>query len=94
MLLVDQTRSRLLCQQRALWLRSESFICVVVEATTCQWLTVSFLSVLRRHQNEADVVERSASNALSDSEKSLALVRNLMNKENKVKELIGELKNT
>lgn len=94
MLLADQTRSRLLCRRQALWLRSESLICVVVEATACRWLTVSFLSVLRRHQNEADAVERSASDALSDSEKSLALVRNLMNKENKVKELIGELKNT
>lgn len=94
MLLTDQTWSRLLCQRQGLWLRSESFICVIVEATACWWLTVSFLSVLCRHQNEADAVEQSAGDALSNSEKSLALVRNLMNKENKVKELIGELKNT
>lgn len=39
-------------------------------------------------------MERSATDALSDSEKSLALVRTLMNKENKVKELIGDLKTT
>lgn len=47
-----------------------------------------------RHRTEADAVERSAGDALSDSEKSLALVRTLMNKENKVKELIGDLKTT
>lgn len=92
--LVGQTRSRLLCRWQALWLRSEFFIYVIVEVTTCRLLTVSFLSVLCRHQNEADAVERSADDALSDSKKSVALVRNLMNKENKVKELIGELKNT
>ncbi|XP_068197804.1 laminin subunit gamma-2 [Antennarius striatus] len=44
------------------------------------------------HQIKADAVDRSANDALSDSEKSLALIRNLMNKENKVKELIGDLK--
>ncbi|XP_070830602.1 laminin subunit gamma-2 [Chaetodon trifascialis] len=44
------------------------------------------------HQTAADAVERSAADALSDSQKSLALVRSLMNKENKVKELIGDLK--
>ncbi|XP_076600718.1 laminin subunit gamma-2 [Chaetodon auriga] len=44
------------------------------------------------HQTTADAVERSAADALSDSQKSLALVRSLMNKENKVKELIGDLK--
>ncbi|KAM6989831.1 laminin subunit gamma-2 [Tautogolabrus adspersus] len=44
------------------------------------------------HQTKADSVEKTANNALSDSEKSLALVRTLMNKENKVKELIGDLK--
>ncbi|XP_070701477.1 laminin subunit gamma-2 [Pempheris klunzingeri] len=45
-----------------------------------------------QHQTQAGAVERSATDALSDSEKSLALVRTLMNKENKVKELIGDLK--
>ncbi|XP_035526875.1 laminin subunit gamma-2 [Morone saxatilis] len=49
-------------------------------------------SLADKHQMKANVVERTATDALSDSEKSLALVRNLMNKENKVKELIGELK--
>lgn len=44
------------------------------------------------HQMKAKAVERSATDALSDSQKSLALVRTLMNKENKVKELIGDLK--
>lgn len=47
-----------------------------------------------RHQMKAEEVERSANKALSDSEKSLSLVRTLMNKENKVKELIGDLKTT
>lgn len=91
---MGQTRSHLLCRWQALWLRSESFFYVTVEVTMCRLLTVSFLSVLCRHQNEADAAERSASDALSDSEKSVALVRNLMNKESKVKELIGDLKNT
>ncbi|XP_056149191.1 laminin subunit gamma-2 [Lampris incognitus] len=45
-----------------------------------------------RHQNKADVVERTANEALRDSDKSLALVRTLMNKENKVKELLGDLR--
>ncbi|XP_034559049.1 laminin subunit gamma-2 [Notolabrus celidotus] len=44
------------------------------------------------HQTKADVVEKTANDALSDSEKSLALVRTLMNKENKVKEQVGDLK--
>lgn len=37
-------------------------------------------------------MQQSATDALKDSAKSLALVRTLMNKENKVKELIGDLK--
>lgn len=45
-----------------------------------------------RHQKNATTVEQTANKALSDSEKSLALARTLMNKENKVKELIGDLK--
>ncbi|KAK9538314.1 hypothetical protein VZT92_003497 [Zoarces viviparus] len=49
-------------------------------------------SLADKHQTKADAVQRSANEALSDSEKSLALVRTLMNKENKVKELIGDLK--
>lgn len=52
------------------------------------------VSLSCRHQSTANDVERTATNALSDSQKSLALVRNLMNKENKVKELIGDLKTT
>ncbi|XP_034411425.1 LOW QUALITY PROTEIN: laminin subunit gamma-2 [Cyclopterus lumpus] len=51
-------------------------------------------SLADKHQAKADAVQRSANEALSDSEKSLALVRSLMNKENKVKELIGDLKAT
>ncbi|XP_049930403.1 laminin subunit gamma-2 [Epinephelus moara] len=49
-------------------------------------------SLADKHQTTADAVERSANEALSNSEKSLDQVRNLMNKENKVKELIGDLK--
>ncbi|KAM9349467.1 laminin subunit gamma-2 [Symphorus nematophorus] len=49
-------------------------------------------SLADQHQTRADAVERTATAALSDSEKSLDLVRTLMNKENKVKELIGDLK--
>lgn len=45
-----------------------------------------------RHETIAGAVERSANEALRDSQESLALVRNLMNRENKVKELIGDLK--
>lgn len=58
-------------------------------------LTVSFLSVLNtRHQKEANAVEKNAANALEDSEMGLALIQNLMNRENKVKDLTGVLKNT
>ncbi|XP_028988599.1 laminin subunit gamma-2 isoform X2 [Betta splendens] len=51
-------------------------------------------SLAEKHQTKADTVERTANEALSDSEKGLALVRTLMNKENQVKELIGDLKTT
>ncbi|XP_059201303.1 laminin subunit gamma-2 [Centropristis striata] len=49
-------------------------------------------SLADKHQTTAGGIEQIANEALSDSQKSLALVRNLMNKENKVKELIGDLK--
>uniref|UniRef100_A0A3P8S9W4 Laminin subunit gamma 2 n=1 Tax=Amphiprion percula TaxID=161767 RepID=A0A3P8S9W4_AMPPE len=45
-----------------------------------------------KHETKANAVEKTANEALSDSNKGLALVRTLMNKENKVKELIGDLK--
>ncbi|XP_034038770.1 laminin subunit gamma-1 [Thalassophryne amazonica] len=51
-------------------------------------------SLADKHQNTAKTVERSANEALSDSKKSQGLVRTLLNKENKVKELIGGLKTT
>lgn len=61
----------------------------------CWSLTVPFLSVLyTRHKKEANTVEQSAADALEDSEKGLALVQDLMKRENKVKDLIGDLKNT
>ncbi|XP_035989424.1 laminin subunit gamma-2 [Fundulus heteroclitus] len=43
------------------------------------------------HKATAASVEQTANEALSDSEESLALVRTLMNRENKVNELIGDL---
>ncbi|XP_024124337.1 laminin subunit gamma-2 [Oryzias melastigma] len=49
-------------------------------------------SLADQHQKKANAVERTANEALSDSEKSLALLRTLTNRENKVKELIGDLK--
>ncbi|XP_028283140.1 laminin subunit gamma-2 [Parambassis ranga] len=49
-------------------------------------------SLADKHQTKADTVEQIAGEALSDSQKSLNLVRALMNRENKVKELIGDLK--
>lgn len=61
----------------------------------CWSLTVSLLSVLyTRHKKEAKTVEQNAADALVDSEKGLALVKDLMKRENKVKDVIGELKNT
>ncbi|KAM3604282.1 uncharacterized protein V6R79_008893 [Siganus canaliculatus] len=51
-------------------------------------------SLADKHQTDATAVERKASDALSDSEKGLALVQTLMNRENKVKGLIGDLKTT
>uniref|UniRef100_A0A3P9HSY5 Laminin subunit gamma 2 n=1 Tax=Oryzias latipes TaxID=8090 RepID=A0A3P9HSY5_ORYLA len=49
-------------------------------------------SLADQHQKKANAVEQTANEALSDSEKSLALLRTLTNRENKVKELIGDLK--
>ncbi|PWA31086.1 hypothetical protein CCH79_00019986 [Gambusia affinis] len=43
------------------------------------------------HKATADSVEQAANQALSDSKQSLDLIRTLMNKENKVQELIGDL---
>ncbi|XP_023191049.1 laminin subunit gamma-2 [Xiphophorus maculatus] len=43
------------------------------------------------HKTTAGSVERTANQALNDSKQSLDLIRTLMNKENKVKELIGDL---
>ncbi|XP_038125963.1 laminin subunit gamma-2 [Cyprinodon tularosa] len=45
-----------------------------------------------KHKTTADSVKKTADEALSDSQKSLDLVRPLMNRENKVKELVGDLK--
>ncbi|XP_069578926.1 laminin subunit gamma-2 [Brachyistius frenatus] len=49
-------------------------------------------SLADKHETQAGNVERTANGALGDSQKSLALVRTLMNRENKAKELIGDLK--
>ncbi|KAL3055765.1 hypothetical protein OYC64_018452 [Pagothenia borchgrevinki] len=55
-------------------------------------LVPTALSLADKHQTTADSVERTASEALTDSKKSLALVRDLMTRENKVQELIGDMK--
>lgn len=47
-----------------------------------------------RHQREADVVQQRSSDALDTSMKTLALSKTLKANENKVKEMIGDLKNT
>ena len=44
-----------------------------------------------RHLVKAEEVEQSAGDALTDSGKSLALMRGLMSRENQVKELLGNL---
>ncbi|XP_077361762.1 laminin subunit gamma-2 isoform X2 [Festucalex cinctus] len=49
-------------------------------------------SLADKHQTKAVAVEKSANEALGDSEKSLALVRNLLTKGNGVKDLIGGVK--
>ncbi|XP_041659922.1 laminin subunit gamma-2 [Cheilinus undulatus] len=49
-------------------------------------------SLADTHQTKANAVEKTANDALSDSGKSLAQVQTLMNRENKVKGLIGDLK--
>lgn len=51
-------------------------------------------TLAEKHQKEANAVEKNAANALEDSEMGLALIQNLMNRENKVKDLTGVLKNT
>ncbi|XP_039858426.1 laminin subunit gamma-2 isoform X1 [Simochromis diagramma] len=55
-------------------------------------LVTTATNLVNNHQTSADAAERNANKALSDSQQSLTLVRNLMNRENKVKELIGDLK--
>uniref|UniRef100_A0A669BRK1 Laminin, gamma 2 n=1 Tax=Oreochromis niloticus TaxID=8128 RepID=A0A669BRK1_ORENI len=55
-------------------------------------LVTTATNLANDHQTIADTVEKNANKALSDSQQSLTLVRNLMNRENKVKELIGDLK--
>ncbi|XP_054452611.1 laminin subunit gamma-2 [Anoplopoma fimbria] len=55
-------------------------------------LVPTAISLADKHQTTADAVQQTTNEALSDSKKSLALVRTLMNKENKVKMLIGDLK--
>lgn len=60
----------------------------------CSGVSSSPSVLYTRHHKEANTVEQSAAEALKDSEMGLALVQDLMNRENKVKELIGELKNT
>lgn len=47
-----------------------------------------------RHQREAEVVQLRSSDALDTSGKILALSKTLTANENKVKELVGDLKNT
>nr|XP_061795383.1 laminin subunit gamma-2-like [Nerophis lumbriciformis] len=51
-------------------------------------------SLADKHKTKATAVERSANEALGDSEKSLELVRNLLNKGKDVKDLIGGVKTT
>lgn len=80
------------CTRQALWLTGESRLPQHADRPRLTSHAVSCPS--RRHQKEADAVERSASDALRDSEKSLALVRTLVNREYKVKQLIGALKST
>lgn len=45
-----------------------------------------------RHQSQAEAVEGTADDALAASQKALALMTSALNKENRVKELIGDLK--
>ncbi|CAN9502851.1 unnamed protein product [Ophioblennius macclurei] len=44
------------------------------------------------HEKTANAVDRAATEALSDSKQGLSLVRGLMNQENRVKDVIGDLK--
>ncbi|XP_047445759.1 laminin subunit gamma-2 [Mugil cephalus] len=50
-------------------------------------------SLADEHKTDSDAVQQTANEALADSKESLTLIRSLMNRENKVKELIGDLKN-
>ncbi|CAB1326185.1 unnamed protein product [Coregonus sp. 'balchen'] len=45
-----------------------------------------------KHQSKAGTVEKAANSALAESEKSLALMRSVMTGENKIRELISDLK--
>ncbi|XP_061695362.1 laminin subunit gamma-2 isoform X2 [Syngnathoides biaculeatus] len=55
-------------------------------------LAQTAIGLADKHQTKATAAERTANEALGDSEKSLALVRNLLNKGNNVKDLIGGVK--
>lgn len=57
-------------------------------------LVLTANTLAESHKKEANAVEQKAFDALEDSEKGLALIQDLMIRENRVKDLIGELKNT
>lgn len=79
-------------RQQLAWLMCKFSSVWSVSVKVSVFCSCSFMSF--RHQREADVMQQSSSDALNKSEKSLALVKALMSNENKVKELIGDLKNT
>lgn len=60
-----------------------------ITATLCLHDGLFFPSF--RHVTEAAVVERAANDSLSDSKESLVLVQALVDRENQVKELVGDL---
>jgi len=63
--------------------------CTYVVHQLCVKLTAVFLS---RHQGEAVTVETIAANSLTQSEKALDLIRGVINRENKVKDQVKDLK--
>ncbi|XP_035655955.1 laminin subunit gamma-2-like [Oncorhynchus keta] len=63
-----------------------------VDTDSLSTLVQRATGLAEKHQSKAATVEKTANSALAESEKSLALMRTVMTGENKIRELIGDLK--
>uniref|UniRef100_A0A674BNH1 Laminin subunit gamma 1 n=1 Tax=Salmo trutta TaxID=8032 RepID=A0A674BNH1_SALTR len=63
-----------------------------VDTDSLSTLVQRATGLAEKHQSKAGTVEKTANSALAESEKSLALMRTVMTGENKIRELISDLK--